>query len=252
VYGWHVISSSLPLLLGSASPRRRDILASLGLPFVVLAADIVEDVVPGETPHGYLERIAAAKLDAIWARLASAASLASPGFAPSGLAAILVADTTVVIDGAIVGKPADIPDAVATLSRLVGRTHDVLTRYLIARPEAGEGGRGLLTGRTVQTRVTLRSASSAEVEAYARTGEGLDKAGAYAAQGIGSFLVEGVSGSYSNVVGLPACEVVVDLAALGLLGVFPAPTEPGRAPEKKSGAAEKKSGVPDKGGAAEL
>ena len=218
MYGWHVISSSRPLLLGSGSPRRRDILASLGLPFVVLAADIVEDVAPGETPHGYLERIAAAKLEAIWGRLAGA-----PRPAPAGLAAILVADTTVVIDGAIVGKPADIPDAVATLSRLVGRTHDVLTRYLIARPEPAERGRGVLAGRTVQTRVTLRSATSAEVEAYASTGEGLDKAGAYAAQGIGSFLVEGVSGSYSNVVGLPACEVVVDLAALGLLGTFPGP-----------------------------
>jgi nucleoside triphosphate pyrophosphatase len=220
VYGWHVISSSRPLLLGSGSPRRRDILASLGVPFVVLAADIVEDVAPGETPHTYLERIAAAKLDAIWQRLA-----ATPPVAPAGLAAILVADTTVVIDGAIVGKPADVADAVATLSRLVGRTHDVLTRYLIARPEPAAPGQGILAGRTVQTRVTLRSASPAEVEAYARTGEGLDKAGAYAAQGIGSFLVESVSGSYSNVVGLPACEVVVDLGALGLLGAFPKPLE---------------------------
>jgi septum formation protein len=228
--------------LGSGSPRRRDILASLGLPFVVLAADIVEDVSPGEMPHAYLERIAAAKLQAIWARLA-----ASPSLAPPGLAAILVADTTVVIDGAIVGKPADIPDAIATLSRLVGRTHDVLTRYLIARPGPAELGEGVLAGRTVQTRVTLRSASSAEVEAYARTGEGLDKAGAYAAQGIGAFLVEGVSGSYSNVVGLPACEVVVDLGALGLLGVFPG------APGSRSGAPGSKSGAPGgKSGAAEL
>lgn len=226
MYGWHVISSSRPLLLGSGSPRRRDILASLGLPFAVLAADIVEDVAPGETPHAYLERIAAAKLQAIWARL-----VASPSLAPPRLAAILVADTTVVIDGAIVGKPADIPDAIATLSRLVGRTHDVLTRYLIARPEPAELAEGVLAGRTVQTRVTLRSASSAEVEAYARTGEGLDKAGAYAAQGIGAFLVEGVSGSYSNVVGLPACEVVVDLGALGLLGVFPGAPEQSAAAE---------------------
>ena len=223
-----MISSTRPLLLGSGSPRRRDILASLGVPFVVQAADIVEDVAAGETPHAYLERIAAAKLEAIWERLASAGAST---LAPGGLAGILVADTTVVIDDAIVGKPADIADAVATLSRLVGRTHDVLTRYLIARPERGAGGQGILAGRTVQTRVTLRSASATEVEAYARTGEGLDKAGAYAAQGIGSFLVEGVSGSYSNVVGLPACEVIVDLAALGLLGVFPIPADPRGAAE---------------------
>lgn len=215
-----MISSTRPLLLGSGSPRRRDILSSLGLPFVVLAADIVEDVAAGETPHAYLERIAAAKLEAIWARLGGTAERS---LAPGGLAAILVADTTVVIDGVIVGKPADVSDAAATLSRLVGRTHDVLTRYLIARPEPSGAGQGVLVGRTVQTRVTLRGASAAELEAYARTGEGLDKAGAYAAQGIGSFLVEGVSGSYSNVVGLPACEVVVDLTALGLLGMFPSP-----------------------------
>ena len=219
-----MICSTRPLLLGSGSPRRRDILTSLRVPFVVLAADIVEDVAPGEAPEAYLERVAAAKLDAIWARVGGA----NDGSLPSGgVAAILVADTTVVIDGAIVGKPADVADAVTTLSRLVGRTHDVFTRYLIARPEgAGAGQSGVLAGRTVQTRVTLRGASSAEVAAYARTGEGLDKAGAYAAQGIGSFLVEGVSGSYSNVVGLPACELVSDLTLLGLLDGFPAAPRP--------------------------
>lgn len=212
-----MIQSTRPLLLGSASPRRRDILASLRLPFVVMAADISEEVGAGESPHGYLERIAAAKLEAILARLSTGAAQA---LAPGGVAAVLVADTTVVIDGDIVGKPADTAAAVATLGRLAGRTHDVYTRYLIARPEGGPDE--LLVGRTVQTRVTLRSATRAELEAYARTGEGLDKAGAYAAQGIGSFLVEGVTGSYSNVVGLPACELVSDLTRVGLLGVFPA------------------------------
>jgi septum formation protein len=211
-----VILPSRPLLLGSASPRRRDILASLGLPFVVLAADIVEDVLPGETPEPYLERITLAKLAAIWQRLASASSAVPER---GSIAAVLVADTTVVIDDQIVGKPADAADAVAILSRLVGRSHDVFTRYAIGRAEPGEGA--LLAARTVRTEVRLRQASAAEVEAYARTGEGLDKAGAYAAQGIGSFLVEGVTGSYSNVVGLPACELVSDLAQLGLLAGFP-------------------------------
>ena len=124
-----------------------------------------------------------------------------------------------VIDDQILGKPADAADAVAILSRLVGRSHDVFTRYAIGRAEPGEGA--LLAARTVRTEVRLRRASAAEVEAYARTGEGLDKAGAYAAQGIGSFLVEGVTGSYSNVVGLPACELVSDLTRLGLLAGFP-------------------------------
>jgi septum formation protein len=211
-----VIHPSRPLLLGSASPRRRDILASLGLPFVVLAADIVEDVLPGETPGPYLERITLAKLAAIWQRRASGSS---PASAHRSIAAVLVADTTVVIDDQILGKPADAADAVAILSRLVGRSHDVFTRYAIGRAEPGEGA--LLAARTIRTEVRLRRASAAEVEAYARTGEGLDKAGAYAAQGIGSFLVEGVTGSYSNVVGLPACELVSDLTRLGLLAGFP-------------------------------
>ncbi|HTV18705.1 MAG TPA: Maf family protein, partial [Polyangiaceae bacterium] len=131
-----------------------------------------------------------------------------------------VADTTVVIDDQILGKPADVAEAVATLSRLVGRSHEVFTRYAIGRAEPGAGA--LLGARTVRTEVRLRRASAAEVDAYARTGEGLDKAGAYAAQGIGTFLVEGVTGSYSNVVGLPACELVSDLTALGLLQGFPA------------------------------
>jgi septum formation protein len=226
-----VIHSTRPLLLGSASPRRRDILASLRLPFVVLAADIVEDVLEGEEPLAYLERIASAKLEAIWTRLergggaiASTGSVALPP--PQGLAAVLVADTTVVIDGSIVGKPADVTEAVATLSRLVGREHEVFTRYAIGRAERGSGTGAVLRARTVRTLVRLRGASPAEVLAYARTGEGLDKAGAYAAQGIGSYLVEGVTGSYSNVVGLPACELVRDLSELGLLGVFPALDRP--------------------------
>lgn len=211
-----MIHPSRPLLLGSGSPRRRDILTSLRVPFVVLAADIVEDVLPAEAPHAYLERITRAKLDAVWERLVGDPE---PPVSRGAVSAVLVADTTVVVDGEILGKPADAAEAIATLSRLVGRSHEVFTRYAIGRPEAGAGG--LLAARTVRTEVRLRSASAAEIEAYARTGEGLDKAGAYAAQGIGTFLVEGVTGSYSNVVGLPACEVVGDLTRLGLLQGFP-------------------------------
>ncbi|MEY2936119.1 MAG: Maf-like protein [Pseudomonadota bacterium] len=213
-----VISRSRPLLLGSASPRRSSLLAHLGLPFVVLPADIVEDAEPGERPHAYLERIAGAKLAAVQARLASAGRLPD---APHGVAGILVADTTVVIDDSIVGKPADVADAVSTLNRLVGRTHTVLTRYLVARVPAAPGVAAEVQ-RTVETLVTLRAASAEEVLGYARSGEGLDKAGAYAAQGLGAFLVEAVSGSYTNVVGLPLCELVSDLKQVGLLGAFPA------------------------------
>jgi septum formation protein len=102
------------------------------------------------------------------------------------------------------------------LTRLCGRMHRVLTRYAIGAPNGG-----LIVARTVATDVWLRAASPDEIAAYARSGEGLDKAGAYAAQGVGAFLVERMNGSYTNVVGLPACEVVLDLKQHGLLGPFP-------------------------------
>lgn len=213
-----MISPKTPLLLGSASPRRSAILSSLGVPFCVLPADIVEDVQAGEGPLDYLERVVQAKLDAVWSRLELEG--APPG-AADGIAAVLVADTIVVIDDRIVGKPTDLADARATLDRLVGRTHTVFTRYLLAPAPSERVEQPFWRARSVKTEVKLRDATPGEVKAYAATGEGLDKAGAYAAQGIGSFLVEGLTGSYSNVVGLPACELITDLQQSGLLGVFP-------------------------------
>jgi len=198
-----LIDASHPLVLGSGSPRRREIISALGLPFQVLAADINEDVLAAEAPLAYLERIAAEKLAGVRARLAGAAH-----------AAILVADTSVVIDGDVLGKPADVDDAARLFSRIAGRVHSVYTRYAIGL--AGEAG--VKVARTVETCVHIRAAEPSEIRAYAATGEGLDKAGAYAAQGIGSFFIERVVGSYSNVVGLPACEVLADLRALGLVG----------------------------------
>lgn len=188
-------------MLGSGSPRRREIISALGLPFEVLAADIDETHRAGESPLAYLERIAAEKLAAVQVRL---------GDKPH--AAILVADTSVVIDGDVLGKPVDVADAARLFGRIAGRVHSVFTRYAIGLP----GGRSV--ARTVETQVHIRACEATEIQAYAATGEGLDKAGAYAAQGIGSFFIERVVGSYSNVVGLPACEVLGDLRALGLVG----------------------------------
>lgn len=198
-----LIDAEHPLVLGSGSPRRREMLSALRLPFQVLAADINEDRRPDEPPLDYLTRIAAEKLDGVRARL---------GEAPH--AAILVADTTVVIDGDVLGKPTDVADAARLFSRIAGRVHQVFTRYAIGLPDH----EGVRLARTVETRVHIRAADADEIRAYAATGEGLDKAGAYAAQGIGTFFIERVEGSYSNVVGLPACEVLTDLRALGLLG----------------------------------
>jgi septum formation protein len=202
-----MITSATPLLLGSASPRRREILAGLGIPLQLSAAHIEEDIRGGESPLGYIERIVAEKLAAV-AELGQGARCAGS----------LVADTIVVIDGEVLGKPSDAEDAARLLAQLAGRTHTVYTRYAVTRsPELATPA----VARTVESRVTMRSASADELERYAATGEGLDKAGAYAVQGIGAFLVERIEGSYSNVVGLPACEVIVDLLRIGLLEQFP-------------------------------
>jgi len=200
-----LVCREAPLVLGSASPRRREILTSLGIPLVVLPADVDERVRPGEVPAVYLERIVAEKLGAVASRLGDL-----PG------AALLVADTSVVLGVDILGKPADTSEAIRLLERLCGRAHRVLTRYAL-----GNRRGDLLVARTVSSDVWLRAATDDEIGSYARLGEGLDKAGAYAVQGVGSFLVERIAGSYSNVVGLPACEVVLDLKQQGLLGPFP-------------------------------
>lgn len=174
---------------------------------MVLPADVVEDVLPGEAPPAYLERVVSDKLAAVAARA-------------SGLSfsAILVADTSVVLGERILGKPRDEAEAEQLLGSLVGRTHVVYTRYAVS---AADRPAAPVCARTVASEVTMRSASREEIQRYAATGEGLDKAGAYAVQGIGSFLIERIDGSYSNVVGLPACEVVVDLLQHGLLPRFP-------------------------------
>jgi septum formation protein len=201
------ISASAPLVLGSASPRRRDILAGLGIPIRIAPANVVENELPGEAPLAYLERIVGEKL-----RGAEPALREGPG------SALLVADTIVVLGDSVLQKPEDTVDAVRLLTRLAGRTHRVFTRYAVLR-----AGSALepVAARTVESSVTLRAASKDELEGYARTGEGLDKAGAYAIQGVGAFLVERIEGSYTNVVGLPACEVVADLLRAGLLERFP-------------------------------
>jgi septum formation protein len=193
------IDAAHPLLLGSASPRRRELVAMIGVPFLVRPAAADESLRESETPAEYLERVALAKLEAVRA-------VALPG-----AAAVLVADTIVVApDGGILGKPRTDDEARAMIERLAGTTHDVSTRFLLAEP----GWRAAAHAQTVTTRVTLRAVQRAEAAAYAATGEGKDKAGAYAVQGRAATFIERIDGSYTNVVGLPLCEVVVALKAL--------------------------------------
>jgi septum formation protein len=198
------------LLLGSGSPRRREILANLRVPIVVHVAGADESTREGEGAAAYLERVVLAKLAAV-----SAAYAPSSG-APAEVRAtkaVLVADTSVIDDGAILGKPADVHEAEAMIARLAGRSHEVWTRFAVGTASAEPR---VVHAETVVTRVTFRPLTPARIRAYAESGEGLDKAGAYAVQGLGAGLVSRIEGSYTNVVGLPACEVLVALERLGL------------------------------------
>ena len=129
----------------------------------------------------------------------------------------IVADTTVVVDNQILHKPVDFADNVRMVGFLANRTHEVMTRFCVERQD------GVAHTETVTTQVSVRSLSGPEIEGYATSGEGADKAGGYAIQGLGSFAVTGIQGSYTNVVGLPASELVSALLALGLLPSFPLP-----------------------------
>jgi septum formation protein len=203
-----VIDQDYPLVLGSKSPRRREMLQTLGIPLRVVPADVDERLLTAERPAWYLERIVADKY--------RAAAAASQGI---DLGALLVADTIVLLDAEILGKPASESEAEGMLSRLSGRSHEVWTRFAVGCPVGGKGE--ALHAETVSSTVSFRRLLPDEIRGYAKSGEGLDKAGAYAVQGLGSFAVARIEGSYSNVVGLPVCEVVLALRRTGLLGRFP-------------------------------
>lgn len=200
------ISEKSPLVLGSGSPRRREILTQLGIAFAVQSGSANEDVREGEAPDSYLERIVLAKLTSVRAALCDELMQRA--------AAILVADTSVVADG-ILGKPADAREALSMIERLGGRSHEVRTRFAIVG--APSATLAILHAETVVTRVTFRAITPAEAAAYAASGEGMDKAGGYALQGRASAFAERIDGSYTNVVGLPACELLVALQRHGLV-----------------------------------
>jgi septum formation protein len=194
------------LVLASASPRRRELLARAGLAFEVVPADIDESARPGESPEALAERLAREKALAVARRV---------GPAPPRLA--LAADTLVVLEGDVLGKPRDAADAEALLGRLVGRTHRVLTGVAVA-PSAAPTA---LRSRVVESRVRMRPASAAEIRRYVATGEPLDKAGAYGLQGEGRRFVAEVEGSESNVIGLPLDETLALLREAGLAPAGP-------------------------------
>jgi septum formation protein len=204
-----VIAGNMPLGLGSASPRRRELLENLGLRVQVYAPEVDEKIRQGESPDAYLERVVALKLDSV-----------SREHVGAKVAGWIVADTVVLLEELILGKPKDVEDARRMLAALSGRSHEVRTRFAIGA--AGQTNATPLHAETVRSEVWFRRLSPDEIASYAASGEGFDKAGAYAIQGLGSFAVARIDGSYSNIVGLPVCEVVLALKRLHVLERFPA------------------------------
>lgn len=187
------------IYLASGSPRRRELLQQIGVPFRVVGSAVDEAVLPGEGPVDYVARLAAAKADAGWDRRRD------PADAP-----VLAADTVVVLDGTILGKPADRQDAEGMLRLLSGRTHEVLTAIAL---RSGGG----VQSRISRSEVTFRSIAAAEAAAYWETGEASDKAGAYAIQGRAAVFIADLRGSYSGVMGLPLFETAELLSNAGIL-----------------------------------
>ena len=182
------------LVLASASPRRHQLLAQLGLTFEVFPADLDESVHEAEDPAAYVERLARAK--------AAAAARAHLG------KVCLAADTSVVVDGEILGKPRDDAEGRAMLKRLSGRSHVVMTGIAVAGPR--------VESRVVQTLVHFRALSLAEIVWYVATGEGRDKAGGYASQARAGAFIASIEGSVSSVIGLPLAESLAMLERAGI------------------------------------
>ena len=191
------LGSDGPLVLASGSPRRRELLDQIGIPWEALAVDVDETPWAHEAPADMVERLARTKAEA------------GREHAHRGRI-VLGADTSVVIDGEALGKPADAAAADAMLTRLAGRDHEVISGVAVATRD------GVVTTR-VTTRVWLRPIDRRERAAYCASGEPMGKAGGYAIQGLAAVFVRAIEGSYSNVVGLPLFETAQLLAAAGMV-----------------------------------
>ncbi|MFC1869001.1 Maf family protein [Thermodesulfobacteriota bacterium] len=195
------VSREYPLILASASPRRKRLLQQIGLPFNSMASNIHEEKTEGE-PANVAQVLAEKKAMAVHSMYDNAW--------------VLGADTIVVLGEMILGKPKDPGEARSMLNLLSDREHKVITAFSLIYP-TGEVAHSEYAG----TLVNIKTLSDSEIAAYIATGEPFGKAGAYAIQGIGSFMVKGITGSYSNVVGLPLCALIESLLAVGALNRFP-------------------------------
>ena len=194
------------LVLASASPRRREILDQLGVTFRVLPSGIDESMLAGETPELHVQRLAREKANEVRQRLHD----------DNARPVVLAADTIVLIDAQVLGKPSDDADALRMLQLLSGRVHRVLTALAVCEVGGAHQASALFS-----TEVQFRRLDAAGAAAYIASGEGRDKAGSYAIQGLGAGLVQAITGSYTNVVGMPAAETVDLLRDAGVLASWP-------------------------------
>lgn len=199
-----------PLVLASQSPRRREILQQLGLAFEVIVSAVDEPEREREAPEAYALELASRKVAAVVARLSRERA------ATHGGAFVLGADTIVVVDDRVLNKPRDDEHAREMIGLLAGRFHEVITAVVLRQV-----GSALSKQIAVRTRVAFRALSDDEVRRYVATGEGRDKAGSYAIQGIGTGIVRAIDGSHSNVIGLPASETIALLVEAGALESWP-------------------------------
>jgi septum formation protein len=188
------------LILASKSPRRYELLKQMGLDFEVIPSRVIEDFVRTESPKEHVIRLAEAKVRDVASEY--------PDYW------VIAADTIVYINGSILGKPENQEEAIGMLRRLSGQEHWVLTGFSVCHLEKRKSDQ-----ETVQTAVKVKGLIPEEIEWYVQTGEPFDKAGGYAIQGIGSFMIESIRGSYTNVVGLPLCELIQMLSRLGAIKI---------------------------------
>ncbi|PKN65930.1 MAG: septum formation inhibitor Maf [Deltaproteobacteria bacterium HGW-Deltaproteobacteria-10] len=192
------ISITSAFILASASPRRQELLQSVGLKFKTIPAHVNEEYIAGESPREHVKRLARDKALAIARKY------------PDSW--VLGADTIVVIDGLILGKPKNKTQARQMLERLSGREHKVFTGFTLSRMASS-----VIKTKAIQSAVQFKPISADEMEWYIGCDEPYDKAGGYAVQGRGAYFIESIRGSYTNVIGLPLCEVLEELKKIGAI-----------------------------------
>lgn len=192
-----MMKTKTALVLASSSPRRRELLHTLGIPFTVQTSDVDETTAPGLSPREVVEELAVRKAQVVASTLTEGVVLGS--------------DTIVVLEGQILGKPADEADAFHMLSMLQGREHTVYSGVALINAASGR-----VEVSHSHTQVRIRTLSQTEIESYIATHEPMDKAGSYAIQGIGATIVEGITGDYFTVVGLPLCLTANMLSRFGI------------------------------------